>query len=371
MNKVLRASVVVAAAGLAVPLWAVPSAFAASVTEAASNGAYFYSAGVAKPDAAPAAPPNVTGDNADGVSPGNLAVASQGGAQEDKVSFLGFDLFEVPLDATVDKAVLTVPLVPANPPSDVTTPNAAPTLVRVCKAGDSGFLGEDGSALSLAPARLCDEFSSEPGTLSADGKAYLFDITGLAAMWLTANDGLALTTAADAAEPFQVVFAPSSEATLAVTYSGGTSTVLPDLPVDTSVDTSSGGVPLAGGFDTGGSLPTFETGGFGTVEAPSVDTALPAPAPVAQAGPQPAVAGAATLTPASVMSEAPLTPAPSFWLGLLALVGIAGLLSLILGDSRVAAPGAATSQTRLSKALAGRGVAATGGPRLAARPLAL
>jgi hypothetical protein len=370
VSKILRASAVVVAAAFAVPLWAVPSASAAEVSEVAANGAYFYSAGIAKPDPVPAPPPNVTGDNADGVSPGNLAVASQGGAQEDKVSFLGFDLLEVPLDATITKAVVTVPLVPASPPSDITTPNAAPELVRACKAGDSGFLGEDGTSLALAPARLCDEFSSKPATLSADGKAYLFDVSELAATWLTANDGLALTVAAEATQPFQVVFAPFSQARLALTYSGGTS-LLPELP-STPLDTgSSGEVPIAGGFDTGGSLPSFDTGGFGggSVESPVVDTVLPAPAPVAQTAPEPTVAGA-QVTPVGLVREAPLAPSTSFWAGLLALVGIAGLLSLILGDPRVAAPGSAASQSRLSKALAGRQTPrAAGGPGLAARPL--
>ena len=369
MSKLVRASAVVVAAVLAVPLWGVPSASAAESSETATNGAYFYSAGIAKPDESPAGVPNVTAERADGVSPGNLAVASQGGGQEDKVSFLGFDLAAVPLDATIDKALLAVPLVPASPPDDVVF-GAAPELVRVCKAGDSGFFGEDGTALSLAPERLCDEFSSEPGKLSADGKAYVFDITGLASTWLTMNDGLALTVAEGAA-PFQVVFAPSDQATLALSYTA--LEVLPELPLTSPTD--SGDPALAGGFgtDAGGSLPTFETGGFGSAEAPTVDTALPEPAPEAQAAPEPAVA--APVQSVSAMTEAPLTPSTSFWVGLLVLAGVAALLSLIMGDSRVTTPGAATSQSRLSKALQSRQTSAAasgaaGGTRLG-RPIAL
>lgn len=366
VSKAVRASAVAVAAALAVPLWAVPSASAAEATETASNGAYFYSAGIAKPDESPAQPPNVTGDRADGVSAGNLAVASQGGGQEDKVSFLGFALSEVPLDATIDKAVLTVPLVPNSPPNDVTV-GAAPELVRVCQAGDSGFYGEDGTSLALAPERLCDQFSSEPGKLSADGKAYVFDITGLAATWLTVNDGLALTVGDGVTQPFQVVFAPSTQASLAVSYTS--LAPLPDTPVDTGVDTS---VPTAGGFgaDAGGSLPSFDTGGFGSAEAPTVDTALPEPAPAAQAAPEPAVAG--PIRNVSALTEPPLTPSTSFWLGLLALAALAALLSLIMGDARVATSATAAGQSRLSKALQGRQSAAAGRPgaRLA-RPVAL
>ena len=362
MSKVLRATSVLVVAALAVPLWGVPSAVAEEAAEKATNGAYFYSAGIAKPDAAPQAPPNLTAERADGVAAGNLAVASQGGGQEDKVSFLGFDLASVPLDATIDKAVLTVPLVEASPPDNITV-NALPELVRACAAGDSGFFGEDGTSLTLAPERLCDQFASEPAKLSADGKAFVFDITGLAATWLTANDGVALTVGEGVTEPFQVVFAPFAEASLDLTFTA--LAPLEELPVDSGAAE----VPLAGGFDTGGSLPSFETGGFGTVEAPVVDTALPEPAPVAQAAPQPAVA--TPITNASAMTEAPLTPSTSFWVGLLALVGIAALLSLILGDPRVTPAAAQTSQSRLSKALQGRQTtSAVRGPRLA-RPVAL
>ena len=363
MSKVLRATSVVVAAALAVPLWGVPSASAEEAAENATNGAYFYSAGVAKPDESPAGVPNVTADNADGVAAGNLAVASQAGGQEDKVSFLGFDLAAVPLDATIDKAVLTVPLVPDSPPSNVSAA-AAPELVRACAAGDGGFFGEDGVSLALAPERLCDQFSSEPATLSEDGKAYVFDITGLAATWLTVNDGVALTVAEGVAQPFQVVFAPFAEASLSLSFTA--LAPLEELPLDSG---TSGEVPVAGSFDTGASLPSFETGGFGTVEAPAVDTALPEPAPVAQTAPEPAVA--APITNVSAMTEAPLTPSTSFWAGLLALVGIGALLSLILGDNRVATPATAASQSRLSKALQGRQTSAvTRGPRLA-RPVAL
>lgn len=363
MKKVLRASAVVTAAALVVPLWAGP-ALAASASETASVGAYFYRGGVTQPAGTPDSPqpiPNVTAQ-ADGVAPGNLAVAAQGG-QEDKVSFLSFNLAEAPLDATVDSALLAVPIVASSPPDNLVY-NAAPELVRVCKAGESGFFGEDGSNITLAPERLCDEFASEPGKLSADGKAYVFDITGLASSWLTgANDGLALTVAEGAeASQFQVVFAPSDQATLAYSFTSALEDVVevaPLAPVDTGAS-----------FDSGfsGSLPDSSSG-FGSVEAPVVDTALPEPAPEAQVAPEPAVAE--PVRNVAVMTEAPLTPSAGFWAALLALVGIGALLSLIMGDSRVAAPASVAKQSRLTKALQGRQSSSlAGGPRLA-RPIAL
>ena len=45
--------------------------------------------------------PDVTASYADGVAPGNLAVAASGG-QEEKVSFLYFDVFSLPEGAVVD-----------------------------------------------------------------------------------------------------------------------------------------------------------------------------------------------------------------------------------------------------------------------------
>ena len=360
MSKVLRTAAVVVASALAVPLWAVP-AHAELAKESASVGAYFYRAGVTTegtglPDP-PAKPPNVTGDRADGVAKGNLAVAAQGG-QEDKVSFLRFDLAAAPLDATIGSAVLSVPLVPSSPPDNVVY-NEAPERVRVCKAGDSGFFGQDGESIVVAPARLCEEYSSEPGKLSADGKAYEFDITPLASMWLAANDGLALTVAEGAeSAPFQVVFAPAEQATLSYSFTAAPDDVIvtPPLP-PTTFDSG----PT---FDSGFSTPdtSFDT----TFDAPLVDTALPAPAPEAQAAPEPAVAAPVR----NVATEVPLTPSAGFWAALLALVGLAGLLSLIMGDPRVAGPAAAARPSRLSQALQGRQTSSLSGPRLA-RPISI
>jgi hypothetical protein len=352
MGRFVRASAVLAASVLAVPVWAVPSASAAELSEAAQYGAYFSSTGVSQqglPAESPLPPPNATAD-ADGVAPGNLAVAASG-TQEEKVSFLFFALADVPLDATITKAVLSVPLVPDEKPRNVVL-NASPDFVRACKSGPEGFFGDDAQALRLAPQRLCGEFASEPAKLSADGKAYEFDITGLAATWLTANDGVALTVAELSAQPFQVVFAPADQARLALTYTGGTPLVETPLP---TVD--SGSVPLAGGFgfDSGASLPTFDTGGFGSVAAPVVDSALPALPDAAAAGPEPAVAQPQAVVPvAATMPDVSSVPSLSFWAGLALLAGVLALLGLIMGDPRVPAPTAAARQTRLGQALAGR-----------------
>lgn len=345
MNKVLRATAVVVAAGLAVPLWAAPSAYAAaaSASEAASDGAYFYREGISKPDPLPFAPPNVTGE-ADGVAKGNLAVAASAGA-EDKVSFLRFSLADVPFDAVVTKAILTVPLVPNGNGNVVLSPG--PAKVRACMAGDAGFSGDDAANITLAPERLCKEFAA-PAKATADEKAYEFDITGLAGQWLAVgNDGVALTAAEGAASaPFQIVFAPFSEATLKYEFTAAPETTLPDFSAPTTGSTDVG-TTFDSGF-SGGTLPSVDSG-FGSVEAPAVDTALPEPAPAAAPAPEPEVAQVQNVA----LAAPSITPGTAFWIGALLLGAMLALLSLILGDSRVATPGAARP-SRLSQALQAR-----------------
>lgn len=337
MSRTKSVLAAVAVACLAVPaLGVVPASAAASTsgTDTASSAGYFNAEGIAKPDPSPQAPPNLISDHADGVKAGHLAVAARGG-QEDKVSFLYFALDSVPLDATVDKAVLTVPLVASSPPDDVTiAPD--PVKVRACAAGPEGFGGDDGTALSLAPTRKCDVFAA-PAKATPDGKAYTFDLTKLAGLWLAENNGVALTAADGAAStPFQVVFDEGIKATLAYSYTAA-STV--DVPVTAPVPpalTPAAGVP--GSFNSGGA------------PLPSVDTPLvPAPAPAPQVVAPAPQAAAQTVATGPVALSTPLRPTNGFWLAGLLLVVMLGLLSLVMGDNNV--PLAASSSSRLSRAL--------------------
>ena len=376
MSKVLRATGVLAAAGLAVPLWAVPSAFAAVSTEPGATGAYYYSAGIDKPEQSPTQPPNVTGDRADGVAPEHLAVAVRLPNQIDKKSFLSFDLSTVPFDATITKAVVSLPLAPDGEGNTSMSPAAA--KVRACAAGDEGFNGEDGASFAQAPTEKCDVFAA-PGKDSADKKSYEFDVSKLAASWLTAaNDGMALTVAEGAgASPFQVVFQPFAEASIALTFTlppADIETVAPpeastgSEPVDDLTGTGTSGD--AGSFDSGsldsgpvdvGSAPAPE---FGVAEAPIVGSE-PAPSLDGAAAPAPQTADApvSTTPVASSRPSEVLDPTASAWLGGLLGAGLLALLSLIMGDSRV--PAAATSQTRLARTLDAR----TAAQRTAGRPV--
>jgi hypothetical protein len=354
VSKVVRTSCAVAAGVLAVSSWAAPAAFAATATENASTGAYFSSTGVPDTGTDAGKPPNLTAE-ADGVAPGHLAVAGSNG-EEQKVSFLRFDLLDLEFGSTITSARLTVPLAPSGDGNVHASPS--PEKVRACPAGPEGFGGEDGAAIGVAPERLCDQ-ASAPAEASEDGKSYVFDLTTIAAGWADMNDGVALTVAEDAS-PFQVVFRPAEEATLSyeatppadASLPGGGSGAQPDFGGDTGSDDFAGG--FDGGFDSGtdaglGGGSFDDDGGFGSVDSPVVSEGeLPVPADEAP-GTEPQVA----LSPAvpAGFGES-LRPTASFWLGALLFAGVLALLSLIMGDPRL--PAANARQSRLSQALQAR-----------------
>jgi hypothetical protein len=319
------------------PLVLVPSGTAhadtASIT--ASNYGYFFSLGIDKPDASPADPPNLTGDHADGVGPGHLGVAAQGG-NEDKVSFLYFDMFSLPADITVTKAVVTMKTVADDPPNDISA-QASPDKVAACQAGDQGFSGDEGNGIATAPARLCDKFSAKGAPGAAPG-TYQWDVTALAQTWATGdNSGVAFTRADSAPNTnFQVVFDSASTATLQLEYTLP-APLLPEGPPAVSTPD----VPL---------LP-----GVGVAPLPPVDGGLVPSAPLV---PQPAVnppAAPVAQPPATAVQPVALStsmrPENQLWWAGLALVATLLLLSLVLGDPRVAAT--TRSRSRLSLALAG------------------
>lgn len=354
MSKLGRGAAVLVAASLAVPMWGVQVAGAEEQTVLAPSAAgYFNAEGIRKPDESPAAPPNVTSNVADGVAPDHLAVAARAGS-ESKVSFLLFDLFDLGLDVTISKAVLTVPVAPDGGGNVSIAP--APEKVVACPAGEGGFLGDDGTSIQDAPERMCDA-SAVKAVATADGAAYAFDISSLAQTWVTdMNNGVALTSdPAARSTAFQRVFKPAEEAKLALTFTAADGSFgeieVPTVPEFPTTDTGGGSSDLGGSFD-GGSFDSPDTG-LGTVSEPALTADEPV-LPADAAAEEPALASpevAATVPVASTMRSS-LTPPLSFWVGLLLLAALLALLSLILGDPRVAQT--STRQTRLSQALQAR-----------------
>lgn len=344
MSRAVRLVCATALACASVPLLGAGPAYADAAVLVPTNSAYFYAAGIDKPDASPQAPPNVTA-SADGVSAGNLAVAAKGGS-EDKVSFLYFDLFSLPDGVTVTKAVVSLPTVP-NSPTDISYQNTA-ERVQACTAGPEGFSDDDGANIATsAPARLCKDFSVK-GTTPDAGKTYAFDVTALANKWVEGfNDGVAFTRADEASSSnFQVVFGKASEASLALTYSlpavtaPVSETPVTQVPNVTAAPPASGGgsgfTPTDGGFSSG--TPAF---------VPPME-----PTPTVGEAPAPAVEQAPAAVTKVAFAAPSMRPTVGFWLAGFALVAALALLSLIFGDTRV--PAAQRSRSRLSTALSSR-----------------
>ena len=341
MRKGLRLLGAMALSVATVPVLGVgPAQAAETTTLTASAQGYFNASAVDKPEEAPAPPPNVA-TAVDGVDEGNLAVAAKGGT-EDKVSAVLFDLSSLEPGTIITKATFTLPLAEGGNNLNL---SPAPVKVRACAAGDSGFGGEDGVAIALAPERLCDAFQA-PAKASPDAKSYVFDITTLAATWVDgANDGLTLTASEGAdSTNFQVVFQPATTVgKLQVEYTAPVETEVDEVDVP---DVGTGTAVEPGGF-TGGVAPAPPVdGGFGAVSPPVVPEA-PAPAPATAP-----VAPAATPIAATPVSLETLRPTTAFWLGGILLAAVLVLLSLIMGDATV--PQATAKPSRLAKALAER-----------------
>ena len=322
-----------------------PAAAADTASEPAAASAYFSFTTPAKDDAVPQDPgPTFVRLNTDRVAPGNLAVAQTvvNGQSSDKESFIRFDLAGVPVGATIDSAVVTVPLQPNDPNNQ--SANHTPDKVKACATGPEGFAdGIDAGAYDEKPTVDCKRLDVV-AKATADGAAYTFDVTPLAKLWMTdLNDGIALVPAKKD-QPFQVVFQPGSKATIAVTYTaagGGDTVVDPVLPPVTPVQPVLPPPPV--------------------VDAP---VAQPNIGPAPQPQPQPQAAPAAPKPKVATPVRQPVnTVAASgrgftesngltagFWLAALAGVGLLGVMSLILGSHEV--PVAASSvQNGVGRAL--------------------
>lgn len=373
VNITVRALAVTTAAALVVPLWAVPTASAAAKQEPAANGAYFSSTGAPDTGTDAGKLPPVTRP-ADGVAEGNLAVAARAG-QTDKATYLRFDLADLEPGSTITKAQLRVPL--AEGDGNVVIAPAA-VKVRACPAGPEGFSNEQGESLAVAPEALCDT-ASAAGADSADKKAYVFDITAIAAEWADMNDGVALVPAEGAdSTNFQVVFAGPEQAILtyeATPPADSPGTGFDAAPADDFAGPADDGAAVGGGTgDTGGSFDAgfaevpSDSGGFGAVDAPLIGAAdVPAEVPADVPVEDPVAAGdpsAETVATQNVAFSERTTPTAGFWLAGLLFAAVLALMSLIMGDPRL--PQAGGRQSRLSQALAaqqaGRGRSSLGGP---------
>jgi hypothetical protein len=368
MRRTARTLAAIVLAAATVPLVGAAPAYAETSTETATNGAYFYSAGIDKPEQSPAQPPNITGERTDGVAPGHLAVAVRAPGRADKISFLFFDLLEVGFEATVSKAIVTVPL--AENGDGNMQMNPAPERVKACPADETGFASEDGANTASAPGRLCDVFEVT-GTATEDGTAYQFDVTAMAASWVSeANNGMSLEPA-DLTTPSQAVFKPFAEASIEVEYTPAADDLAAeDFSSETFTDDSftsdfsAGSDTGSTGFDSGsfdsgsfdsGTVSAAEDLGFGVADLPAIESELPDTAAAdAETGLEPTLAGSGVRTRAASSFSESLSPTTGLLVGGVLLAALLGLLSLIMGDPNAPVAAAAGRTSRLSQALQSR-----------------
>ncbi|HVF19182.1 MAG TPA: hypothetical protein VNA14_02955 [Mycobacteriales bacterium] len=296
---------------------------------------------------------------ASGVPAGDLAVAITTGAgqaaevqpndpadpaddetqkRSNKETFLQWDLSAYPEGSIVEKFLVTLFVDPAGR-------NASIPLIAIpgqpARAGQPniiacrplvGFGEGEGVGYVSKPALDCrDSFS---GSYDDVAKSYTFDLTVFAQDWvdgLIDNRGIGIRPEVDEDDPFQLTFLGAAKVlTLAEIIPAEIEEEIPEL------------APVP---DSGGSADSDFSGGTTTFEpAPVVEVApAPAPAPVANpapVAPQPAVA---FFNRSARPVERDLTVGPSFWLALLAGVGLLGVVSLVLGDPVVPVTGQRTN----------------------------
>lgn len=346
MRSMSRALAVLAAAGLAVPVWAVP-AHAETVTETGFVGAYylFSNPGViggdieGNPIGGQAGPTQTK--STDGVAEDDLAVAvvAAGSGQPDKFSALQFALFDLLPGSTVSQATLVVPI--STNPNSRQTP-VDPKLVVACAVGNEGIGDADGAPMQDAPSVKCSDNSMAAKSIDG-GKAFEFDVTAIAQKWVDFNSGLALyPSEAGFARPFQTVFAPKDQARLTLSFIPPAEEEFVDDLGDTTFDDTTFDDTT---FDDGAGAAGFDSGSFdsGTTTFEPLDT----PAIASGDTPAPSVAdegsGAQPVTRASSFST-PMAFDGLTWLAILGGAALLAVVSLALGAPTTGA--AAATATR-------------------------
>ncbi|HVE63515.1 MAG TPA: hypothetical protein VNB94_06920 [Mycobacteriales bacterium] len=301
--------------------------------------------------------------NASGVPADGLAVAITDGAgrapetqpndpkdpaddeaqkRSNKETFLSWNLDAIPTGSIVDSFSVTLLVDPAGrsaelPPLAVPgqVPRGGQPSIMACRPL-VGFGEADGAGYADKPALDCRDAAT--GAYDAKTDSYTFDLTVFAQDWvdgLIDNFGVGLRPDVEEDDPFQVTFMGAPKIVTTATFTAAEETIEEVIaPPPTPEEQTT--------FDSGSS----DSGSTDLSFAPTVEV-LEAPAPVAQ--PAPAPAPAAASAPAVVVTTVAARPmtrdlsvGPSFWLSLLAAVGLLGIVSLVLGDPVVPVTGQRT-----------------------------
>lgn len=277
-----------------------------------------------------------------GVPAGDLAVAITDGApkaaeaqpndpedpsddesqkRSNKETFLSWNLDAIPTGSIVDSFTTTVFVDPAGQSVELPTiavpgqtqRGGQPNIIA-CRPR-TGFGESEGGGYADKPVLDCRDAAS--GTFDATTSSYTFDLTVFAQDWvdgLIDNFGVGLRPELDEDDPFQLTFLGAAKVVTTATFT----------PVDPEFEEP----PLTPTPDDQGTFvdPGFDSGltFTPTVEAPAV------PAPVAQAPAAPPAVQVSTVAARPVTRD--VSVGPSFWLTLLAAVGVLAVVSLVLGD---------------------------------------
>jgi len=259
--------------------------------------------------------------------------------RSNKETFLQWDLSAYPEGSIVEKFQVTLFVDPAGqnrslpvlaPPG--TTPRGGQPNIIACRPL-IGFGEGEGVGYVSKPALDCrDSFA---GSYDATTNAYTFDITVFAQDWVDGqidNLGIGIRPEVDEDDPFNLTFFGGAKVL----------TVAEIIPAEVEEEVELAPEPADfgsvdsgdSGFSGGGTTTTFEP------EPAPEPAPAPAPAPIAVAAPKPEVAFTnRAVTPI----ERDLTVTSSFWLALVAGVGLLGIVSLVLGDPVVPVRGERTA----------------------------
>lgn len=271
---------------------------------------------------------------------GDLAVATQGG-QSDKETYLHVDTSQIPAHSTIKAFSLTLKEDPGGGNSNT----SGAKIVVLAVTGFSSD-GVQAGAWADRPA-VATTGASPPGVRGADG-TWTFDIAPIVSRWSDgslANNGVALVSASGAPD-FEVVWTTSSPAPASTGQF-----VPPPAAGSNQSSTSSSGADTA-------TSPAPAPVAVAPPPQPITLTPSPSPAPVALAAPP--ASSSASASPNDASSSASATPAPAipsapaptssgtlsprrasvrshsattggFWIGVLAVLALAGLGMVTLG----------------------------------------
>jgi len=258
--------------------------------------------------------------------------------RSNKESFLSWNLDAIPTGSIVDSFTTTLIIDPAGRSAELPTiavpgqtqRGGQPNIIACRPLG--GFAEAEGIGYLDKPALDCRDASV--GTYDEKAGTYTFDLTIFAQDWvdgLIDNFGVGLRPEVDEDDPFQMVFLGAAKVVTTASFTPAEPEVEEPAQAPTPEDQ---GTFVDPGFTSGTGSTTFTP----TVEAPV------APAPAAQPAP---VAPAPAVTVTTVAARPVINPdrsvGASFWLSLLAAVGLLGIVSLVLGDPVVPVRGQRTA----------------------------